>query len=264
MGIKLKNAPVFYVLAQVQFNPILDLDAYVKSVQTKMREICFPDYKEESYHRLVFPLGASEGSQMGAPAMSQQTRYRFGNIPGDTFFLLDANSLMLQTTNYDIFPTFKSCLKQALEIVHEQINLEFVERVGLRYLDAILTEGEGDRLGEFLVPEVLGLSLKKDGELQHSFSETITNEAAVQTISRVIIRHGNIGLPMDLAGISPAINARFIQQADLHAIVDTDSSVSQREAFSLGKVMLQLDELHEKVDKSFKSIVTRRALDFWA
>ena len=34
MGKKLTNAPVFYTVAQVQFNPVLDLDGYIAPIQS--------------------------------------------------------------------------------------------------------------------------------------------------------------------------------------------------------------------------------------
>ena len=37
MGKKLANAPVYYTVAQVQFNPILNLDSFLPAIQAKMR-----------------------------------------------------------------------------------------------------------------------------------------------------------------------------------------------------------------------------------
>ena len=44
MGKKLTNAPVYYTVAQVQFNPVLDLDGYIPAIQSKMREAHFPGF----------------------------------------------------------------------------------------------------------------------------------------------------------------------------------------------------------------------------
>lgn len=62
MGKKLSNAPVYYTVAQVQFNPVLDLDSYVPAIQAKMRDAHFPDFKKEVFQRLDFPvLGMQQG-----------------------------------------------------------------------------------------------------------------------------------------------------------------------------------------------------------
>lgn len=70
MGTKLSNAPVYYTVAQVQFNPVLDLDGYIPAIQSKMREAHFPDYKKEIVQRLVLPFGNAEQGQMAAPTVT--------------------------------------------------------------------------------------------------------------------------------------------------------------------------------------------------
>lgn len=264
MGKKLANAPVYYTVAQVQFNPILDLDTYVPAIQAKMREMHFPDFKQEVFQRLVLPFGGMEPTQMAAPAVSPQSRYLFGDISGRALFLLETNALSFQTTDYDTFATFSETLLKGLGILDQVLHLEFVERIGLRYLDAVQPSKQDETLRDFLVPEVLSFALRGEGELQHSLSETVTLTSAGQLVSRVFIRHGQVGLPMELSALAPKIDPRFTQrEAALHAILDTDASTTQREAFELSKVGDHLIALHGEITKSFEVTVTRHALDSW-
>ncbi|MCG8996703.1 TIGR04255 family protein [Laribacter hongkongensis] len=264
MGRKLNNAPVYYTVAQVQFNPILNLEGYIPAIQAKMREAHFPDFKQEVFQHLVLPFGGMEHGQMAAPAVTPQSRYLFGNIAGNALFLLETNTLSFQSTDYDTFETFSEELLKGLEILHDALHLDFVERIGLRYLDAVQPSKEGESLLDFLVPEVLGLALSSEGQLLHSVSETTVATPAGQLVSRVIIRHGQIGLPMELSSFAPSINPRFTQRQSLHAIIDTDASIIQREVFELAKVEARLTALHEEIDKSFKATVTAPALASWA
>lgn len=264
MGTKLSNAPVYYTVAQVQFNPVLDLDSYVPAIQSKMREAHFPDFKKEVFQRLDFPvLGTAQG-QMIPPTMTTQARYLFGDIAGETAFLLEANALTLQTTAYDTFETFSALLMTALGVLHAVLRLDFVERIGLRYLDAIQPLKDGETLRDFLVSEVLGLSLRGHGQLQQSISETVVVTAAGQLVSRVIVRKGQIGLPMELSGVTLAIAPRFTQHQGVHAIVDTDASFVHREAFEPSRVEARLTALHDEIDASFKATVTDHARASWA
>lgn len=64
-----------------------------------------------------------------------------------------------------------------------------MERIGLRYSDAVLPR-DGESLKEYLVPEVLGLSMREEGTLMQSFSETGLNTPAGQLIARAIILMG--------------------------------------------------------------------------
>jgi uncharacterized protein (TIGR04255 family) len=264
MGKKLNNAPVYYTVAQVQFNPVLDLDGYIPAIQAKMREAHFPDYRKEVFQRLVLPFGGTEQAQMAAPTVSPQSRYLFGDIEGRSLFLLETNALSFQTTSYDTFETFSTTLLKGLGILHDALRLDFVERIGLRYLDAVQPSKDGETLREFLVPEVLGHALREGGQLQHSVSETCALTAAGQLMSRVLIRHGRIGLPEELGGGSPMIDPRFTQREGLHAIVDTDASIGQREAFDLTKISMRLTGLHDEIVKSFNATVTDHAKASWA
>jgi len=264
MGKKLTNAPVYYTVAQVQFNPVLDLDGYIPAIQSKMREAHFPDYKKEAFQRLVLPFGGAGQEQIAAPTVTSQSRYAFGDIEGRSLFLLETNALSFQTTTYDTFETFSKVLLDGLGVLHAALRLDFVERIGLRYLDAVQPLKNGETLREFLVPEVLGHALRGEGQLQQSVSETVVSTAAGQLVSRVLIRHGHIGLPMDLGGLAPAIEPRFTQRESLHAIVDTDASSGRRETFELSKVRERLAALHDDIGKSFNATVTDHARASWA
>ena len=264
MGTKLNNAPVYYTVAQVQFNPVLDLDGYIPAIQSRMREAHFPDYKKEVFQRLVLPFGNAEQGQMAAPTVTPQSRYLFGDIQGHSLFLLETNALSFQTTLYDTFDTFSNALLKGLGILHDALRLDFVERIGLRYLDAVQPSKDGESLRDFLVPEVLGHSLRGEGRLQQSISETSAMTPAGQLVSRVLIRHGHVGLPMELAGLTPNIAPRFTQRESLHAIVDTDASFSTREPFELAKVGARLTALHDDIVNAFNATVTDHARASWA
>jgi uncharacterized protein (TIGR04255 family) len=43
MRAKMKSAPVYYVIVQVRFNPILSLDTYAAQIQERLRKEGFPD-----------------------------------------------------------------------------------------------------------------------------------------------------------------------------------------------------------------------------
>jgi uncharacterized protein (TIGR04255 family) len=264
MGKKLSNAPVYYTVAQVQFNPILNLEGYIPAIQAKMREAHFPDFKQEVMQRLVLPFGGMEMGQMVAPSFTPQSRYIFGDIEGRSMFLLETNALSFQATAYDTFETFSAAFLQGLSVLHHALRLDFVERIGLRYLDAIQPIKEGETLRDYLVPEVLGLSLRGQGQLQHAISETAAMTAAGQLVSRVLIRDGLIGLPADLSGPAPTIDPKFTQRASVHAIVDTDASFAHREVFDLEKIGSRLTALHDEITKSFKATVTPHAEAVWA
>jgi uncharacterized protein (TIGR04255 family) len=264
MNQKLSKAPVYYTLAQVQFNPVLDLDNFLPAIQSQMRESAFPDYKPEVFQRLIMPFAVGDGAQVTPPGLTRQSRYWFGDIAGRTSFLLETNGLTLQTTEYPTFEEFRGIFLTGLGVVHKALRLDFVERIGLRYLDAVYPLSVGESLDDYLVPEVRGLSGKIEGHMLHAATETMAMTAAGQLVSRTIIRQGRIGVPDDFSTNAPQINPRFTEWEGLHAIVDTDAFQMRREAFDLDAVKTQLGALHNVVKTAFKATVTDHARKAWA
>ena len=137
MGEKMSNAPVYFTVAQVRFNPVLNLEAYLPTIQDRMRAAHFPDFKRQVFQRLIVPFSAGDNDQIPAPSFLPQARCVFGDIEGMSEFVLENNALALQTTDCETFETFSQMLLDGLGIVHEALRLDFTERVGLRYLGLI-------------------------------------------------------------------------------------------------------------------------------
>lgn len=263
MGTKMSNAPVYFVVGQVRFNTVLDLGSYLPAIQGRMRAEHFPDYKEEVRQQITLPFGGGSAEQPAAPSILPQSRYTFSSIDGTSGFILENNALSFQTTAYSTFEAFSQCLLKGLNIIHEALGLDFTERVGLRYLDAVLPKDGVESLSDYLTPEVLGLSHKLKSPLVHSVSETLSLSPAGQLISRVIIQKGRVGLPPELTGMTPKLHARFTGPEGQHAILDNDAFYESREVFDLSELEARLSVLHDEVSKSFKVMVTPHAVKTW-
>ncbi len=259
---KLKLAPVYYTVAQIQFNPIEEMGNYLNIIQPAFRRLGFPDFKPQAFQRVVLAFNTAEGGSAVPPSIASQSRYSFGNIDGTESFVLETNSLAFQTTNYDVFTIFSEKFLEGLKILHLAIELSFVERIGIRYLDAV-QPAQDETFAKYLVNEVLGLSGKLSGHATHSESVTVMSDEDEQVVSRIIITSGKIGFPMDIAATAPRINSRFTEAEGRHAILDTDSSFAKRFAFSLNEVTTRLNSLKIKISESFKATVTDDALKIW-
>ena len=259
MGKKMSNAPVYFTLAQIRFNPILKMDEYLPTIQDKFRACDFPDFRHE--HEQVQQIAFSAGGQAVAPAASSLSRYIFGNIGGTSNYVLDSNSLVFQTTAYETFEAFSDSFKQGLNIVNESLNLAFIERLGTRYFDAVLPQGE-EMLTDYLVPEVMGTSGFAD-RLVQSLSETVSLSDHGTLVSRVVIRDGPLAMPSDVLPLAPSLPAKITGCQGLHAIIDSDAYSETRKPMDVDEVLKNLAELHSDINTSFKKVVTEHALQIW-
>lgn len=260
---KMANAPVYFTVVQVQFNPVLDIESYIPSIQEKMRTTGFPDYRRENTQQLVFAISpVAEGGSPASPAVSQRAKFVFGNIDKTTEFTLESNSMSLLTTAYDTSKSFFKTFTAGLTIVNDLLRLDFIQRVGIRYFDAILPN-RGESHTEYLIPEVTGLFQKLDGQLSHSFFETMTITGCGRLVSRIVVQDGHIGLPPEMMNYTSRISSKFTQFEGRHAILDTDAFNEDRETFNMEKITAKLHALHDEVRKSFYATVTDHALSVW-
>ena len=261
MGKKMTQAPVFFAIVQVRFNPIMALDDYAPKIQDRMRLDSFPDLQKGMLATFNLNITAEEARPAQVP-VEQTARYMFSNINRTAGFILDQGSLSFQTTDYDVFTTFSKTFIKGLQIVHKIVGLDYVDRIGVRYLDAVYPK-EGEELSNYLNQSVLGLYGKVIGNIGHTFSETLVRVDTVKVIARTIIQDGPIGFPPDLHPMWLVVTDRFRTLSGLHAILDTDGSYESRTAFDVDAVTAQLEVVHSAVTTSFKATVTQHAIDSW-
>jgi uncharacterized protein (TIGR04255 family) len=271
MGQKLSNAPVYFTMAQVKFNAFLNIDERLVAIQVAFSKIGFPDFKSLINHQIS--IGVVNGMQFQHPPV--QGRWWFGDVAGNSGFILENNALSFQTTDYGTFELFLASFMKGVEIIRNTLSPPLCDRIGLRYLDAILPERDKP-LSFYLVPEVLGLAFKinnsvggdefqgESSTLQHSFSETLTKSKSGHTLSRVIIQDGGVGLPPELAVFAPPLNIKFKKFTGRHAILDADAFIENRMPFELNKIEKALDDLKLSITHTFNVTVTADALSFWS
>ena len=259
MGTPLKNPPVYFTVAQVRFNALLKLADYLPSIQDDMRRAGYPDF--ESRKSIALQLHVQDG-QKTTPIPVQFEQFVFGNVGKTHSFVLNPETLTLQSTRYGCFEDFSATFLKGLALVHAVVKLDYTERTGLRYLDLIAPR-PGDNLPQYLAPEVLGLSARLGGKTDYSFSETLSHVDDVQLRSRVMIQEGSLAFPPDLLPQGMDVEDRFMSHVGHHAILDTDGFIEKRALFSADEIDQQLEVIHRVIGTAFKQTVTPHALSTW-
>ena len=264
MGQQWKNAPVYFTVAQIRYNPVLSLSTYVSGIQEYFRKNGFPDFKKMVTMTLnLSPLLQNQNPEAQPPAPQLVEMYSFSSTDNTKNFLLDSNALAFQTSSYVNFEQFVKELVEGLDAVHRAVGLDFIDRIGVRYLDAVMPKAD-ETLGQYLNPDIMGLYEKLKG-VQYSFSETLIQAEGSSVRSRTLIQHGQVGFPPDiLPAMTLKVAERFRQFIGMHAIIDTDAFYDKREPFSLAEANKKLCELHDKTSSSFHTTITEHAQTAWA
>jgi uncharacterized protein (TIGR04255 family) len=264
MGEKMNLAPVYFVIVQARFNPILALESYAPAIQDDLRRHGFPDAKTGTLNTFNLTLGPPlDGVTQGQVPVTRVARYEFLNAERTSGFILDQGALSFQTTDYDVFETFSKQFIIGLEIIHKAVELNYTDRLGLRYLDAVLPKIDED-LSTYLNERVLGLSEYGGSQIVHSFSETVFRVRETNMTARAVIQDGPLGFPPDLLPQPLALPERFQSLKGKHAVLDTDGSVERRETLNVGAIADRLSVIHDQITSAFKAMVTEHALKVWA
>ncbi|MEI7842411.1 MAG: TIGR04255 family protein [Gallionellaceae bacterium] len=258
MGTPLKNPPVYLTLAQVRFNPILKLADFLPGIQENFRHAGYTDF--ESKNLISIQVTMQDGQPTPTPI--QQERFQFGNAEKTHMFILDGQSLTLQSTNYGQFETFSACFLKGLNIVNDIVKLAFTERVGLRYLDRVMPQ-DGETIEQYLVEQVHGLTSRLSGKPLYSYTEAMNEIENIKLLSRVAIQDGPLAFPPDLQPGNMRVTERFLSHTGKSAILDNDGFVEGREAFSAKAVADHLDAIHKVIGAAFKTTATPYAFSAW-
>jgi uncharacterized protein (TIGR04255 family) len=253
-------APVFYTLAQVEFNPITQMSEYVSRLQERLRRSGFPDFRADS--QIEFAIRRLDESQPDVQKQ-QHVRWSFTNSDRTEGYQLSGNTLVFHTTIYDTFQDFLEKTIFGLELVHEVVELAYTERIGLRYLDAVVPMG-GDTLQQYLNSSLLGLSDSIDGQLGHSFTETVKFIKNGTLVTRAVITDNALSLSPDLFPLQLELAPRFKEINSRNAVLDTDYFVAQRTKFDIAEISSQMLFAHDVVTNAFDSSVTEYSKKKWA
>ena len=259
---KMTHAPVFFAIVQARFNPILALDSYAPQIQDQLRRHGFPDAEKGHLATMGLNLASLPGNGVPQVPVSQTTRYTFRNMERTAGFILDQGALSFQTSEYDVFPNFSTQFLDGLQAVHDSVDLNYTDRIGFRYLDAVFPTPD-ERLADYLETSVLGLTDTLQADLIHSLTETRYQILNIGVIARVRILDGNVEFPPDLVPNILSISQRFRDLTGKHAILDTDGSIQHRKTFDLERISSDLASIHEEIAKVFDSTITSHARDSW-
>lgn len=262
MGTRMRQAPVFYTLVQVAFNSILQMADYVPTLQERLRRVGFPDFRQEKRRKIAVAMQQAEGEPPQVTTQEGPTRWNFLDSAQTSGYILQPESLVYHTTAYETFEHFSQRLLDGLGLVHEIVSLSYIQRIGLRYLDAVVPR-KGESLGQYLSAGVVGLSPVINGKLAHSFTETASRSNEGTLVARVLITDGELAIAPDLFPIPLKLEERFATVKGLHAVLDTDHFANERFDFDLNRINANLKASHARINDAFSLTATDFARKVW-
>lgn len=263
---KMNNAPIYYALSQVQYNPIAAMSKYADDIQDILRHQGYTLFEQQHVNRLEFSVGP--GQPQENPEIKQTTNWLISRADKGSGFILGPSSLTYHTTHYEANTEFIPAIIQGIRAVNEVVGLEHISRIGLRYLDAVIPS-PGKMVDDYLVGGLQGVQL--EAKRRYSMSESVFDTELNATInqgtliSRIYRLTSQLGYPPDLSpqGLQP-MQRFMITNAISHAVIDTDHFVEGRLSVDLNQVSELFSLLHAGIRQVFEATTTDFAKAEWS
>ena len=259
---RLKKAPVCFTLAQMRFNPVLDVSEILPSLQDAFRKSGYPDYQSSTAHNIeIRQGGAGAGFQLNPVPVVQHV---FRNKGQTAAIVLDAAAMSYELTDYPDSEEFSANFLQALDIVHAHRSIEYCDRLGMRMLDAVQPMNN-EALDKYVTPQALGLIGLIDSAFEHQQSsiESLFKRGSYTLMVRALRVPKGVSVPADLGTLRLKIDQRFLDHQGETIMLDCDSSRSERVDFDLGSTFDDLARLNADLSNCFKALVTPYAFKVW-
>lgn len=257
----LSNPPVFHTLVQIHINENPNFKDAINAIHQDFHKLGFIEKRTEEIQELEFTTHSNQ------PKVSTMTSWHFINFEQDAGFVLNPNFILFHTTNYSNFDSFKEFLLSGIKIINEHLDNIIVERLGLRYLNAVILK-EGDRIDEYLATDLISVNEKlgldaKNFKIKHSMNERIllceeTNETCVSRVVSAYLDNSNPLMPQELVPLIEhlKIKDRLKNINGLMTLIDLDSSKLniRLKATDTTDINENLSQLHDSVTTVFKTL----------
>lgn len=181
---RLKNAPLVHVLAQVVFSPVLRFDEHVEAFREAVHEVGFPWVQQGFLHEVTVVAEAG-----AAPVPSVAVKHRWDYLSADrrTGVTLTDRAVVLQTTDYSSSAPFFAQLYRVLSACASIMGPEYVERVGLRFTDVVRVQ-RGERFSQYIQPGLLGFPWRETPRLGARGVGLRTESVAETSVGHFLVR----------------------------------------------------------------------------
>ena len=263
---KMSNAPVYYAMAQAQFNPVAAMVKYVDLVQDQLRREGYTLFEPQQVTHLQ--IAALAGQPSSEPQVTHTTSWLIAKGDRTCGFIVNPSSVTFHTTHYKRNAEFIPELLRGLRAVHEAVNLDHVARLGLRYLNAVLPK-PGESIDQYLDAGMNGIRL--NAQQRYALNESVFDTEVggllpkSTLVARVHRMTSPLGFPPDMVPNGLVQMPKFvINEPRPHAVIDTDHFCEGRAPLDFDKIGAQLSALHATIKLVFDATTTEYARAAWA
>jgi uncharacterized protein (TIGR04255 family) len=260
---KLTKSPLTYVLGQVKISPIVDMQRHIPNIQEKLRKD-LPKFNE------IETLDVNV--QPNQKDVRVNTRWHFYDKESTTGLLLEKDTLIFHTTNYNTFDQFSDFLEKTLKNINEVLNIGLCTRLGLRYINFV-----DENIEKFIQKPLLGFPLNFDDikESNQGFHRTesisktkcdgiIKIQSTLTNINQINKNDFNLFVPPDLSPVAGLLTFIRNDPKDKFFLLDIDHFMFKKDVdFNMKEIIENFGSLHAGISNAFLSAITSEGKTSW-
>lgn len=252
-----KNAPLAFVLAQIRFEPIMEMEKkYLSEFQDSIRDR-FPRFS--SVQRLGFQVadGSVSPPNVASPLWDCQNEGRTKCVR------VEPSALTYLATAYTTFEEFSAELDWVVSAFQLVVNKIFVTRIGVRYVDFVLPS-EGKTPEDYVEAP---LNMKPDigaaGDvIAFNYYEYAFPEGKL--LVKYARGEGKPELPPDLQPLTLKTAPIMDRECTgMSAVLDTDRILNLDKFMVATDIMTSIRAAHGDLSLAFKKVTTAFAKQEW-
>lgn len=254
---RLQNAPVALVLAQIRFPAELGMADHVAALQKSFKDLGFVRYYERAITEIRITNEKAE--------TSSKPRWDFINKESTWSVAVAQDFMTLSTTAYPEIKGFLAKLNEAVACLDKSVQLSVVDRAGMRMVDIVRPTPELPRIQQWIHAGLCGFpseALGDDVKLEAATTMSVMHSA----FGTLIVRSGTLGehpLPPDLMPAVLELRARLQGGGERWAL-DFDHFIQwSNQDFDQAALMSCFRDLHSTLKVAFRCSVTEAARTAW-
>lgn len=259
------NAPLAFVVAELQFERIVDLERKLADVHGLLSET-YPLYEVTGLDTLTALPDATQMVRTSEPA------HDYRNLDNTTGVRITANNVQLHTVVYTDYSDFCAKWARVLEVVTQVLRPRIMARAGLRYVDLIVPD-EADRSPtDYLAPALANSAMEVEavGQLeQQAVVLAYKDERVVSRVSLLnMIRVGMtlppsfIPMPLTFSAIQSKALARQREGGPV-GFLDFDVAHHGPQLLDSPRLRALYDDLHRRHSALFTGAISDLAKSQW-
>jgi uncharacterized protein (TIGR04255 family) len=224
---------------------VLQTEEQFRSVVPELGAVLARGYPLQSETRSINYLISPEG----IASNDAGTMYRWSSLDDSWHITLTRQFATLYCSRYAGFDELQARLRFLINELRGAIEIPFVDRVGVRYVNRLSEAGQTDSLSDLVKPEVLGYKGLPLAGQQAALRESI-NQATYTVGQAILIVRSGVMPPGQTP--DPAVEAVTTESW----ILDLDASQEERLLFDPDRLIPRAGRLADIAYDYFKYIVT--------